>query len=629
MTTAAAASAARGIRFGLGTRLALVLLPLVLIPLLVMGGGAYLRARDILESQAKSQLAALTEAQLEVMRAWSRLREQHLQLGSQRAQLNAPLDAMMAAQPGSAAFAAAQRDLRVALESLVQRGDVTLFSEVMFVHLPDGQIVSATSPEVEGQVLAPVRDAVVPVDRLATTPIYNDSLLAPGNLAIVTTTPVRDPVSGETAGLLLGVNRGLRLGALMEDMQVLWQTQGIYRVERGTAFLALAPDVRIQLSRYSMDPVAEAGSDHPVFDLAARSESSSYEYEDPGAGIDSIGAFQWAPEWGLGVALELPASDIFSELLGLAPFIVALVIVAGLATLVIVIVTTTRLLRPLSQLTRFAEDISRGEWDRRVPIERADEIGALAAAFNRMAEELRGLYRTLEARVEERTRQVRTAADVARAATSITNLDDLLRRAVELIRDRFGYYHVTIFLLDESGQQAVVRESTGDVGALLKARGHSLAVGSQSIIGWVTANNQGRIATDVGRDPIHLKNELLPETRSEAAVPLQVAGRVLGALDVQSKEPNAFRPEDMEVLQALADQLSAAIQNARLAQESALAAERARLMSAVTGQFSGLMDVERVLETAAHTLHRVLGQPEIMITLASEGVQGAGDDGRG
>jgi signal transduction protein with GAF and PtsI domain len=116
-----------------------------------------------------------------------------------------------------------------------------------------------------------------------------------------------------------------------------------------------------------------------------------------------------------------------------------------------------------------------------------------------------------------------------------------------------------------------------------------------------------------------LKNELLPETRSEAAVPLQVAGKVLGALDVQSKEVNAFTPEALEVLQALADQLSTAIQNARLAQDSAMAAERARLLSDVTGKFGGLMDVERVLETAAHTLHRVLGQPEITITMVSGG----------
>jgi GAF domain-containing protein len=252
----------------------------------------------------------------------------------------------------------------------------------------------------------------------------------------------------------------------------------------------------------------------------------------------------------------------------------------------------------------------------------------LAAGLNRMADDLSGMYQSLEARVEERTKQIRIAAAVARAVVSTPVLDDLLRRAVELIRDRFGYYHVSIFMLDEEGKSAVLRESTGEVGSALKARGHRLAVGSQSIIGWVTANNQPRVASDVSSDPVHFKNELLPETRAEAAVPLQVGGTVLGALDVQSTNPGAFSPDDIEVLQTLADQLSAAIQNARLAQSSAMAADRSRVISEVTGQFSGMLDVDSVLRTAAHALHRALGQPEIVVRLdAGEAVEPAPEDG--
>jgi GAF domain-containing protein len=192
-------------------------------------------------------------------------------------------------------------------------------------------------------------------------------------------------------------------------------------------------------------------------------------------------------------------------------------------------------------------------------------------------------------------------------------------RAVELIRERFNYYHVSIFLLNDDRTQAVLRESTGEVGQALKARHHSLSVGSQSIIGWVTANNQARVASDVSQDPVHFRNELLPETRAEAAVPLQVAGQVLGALDVQSTDPAAFTNEDIELLQTLADQLSAAIQNARLAQTSSLAADRARMISEVTNQFSGVMGLDDVLETAARALHQALGRPEILVKMIQPG----------
>jgi GAF domain-containing protein len=270
-------------------------------------------------------------------------------------------------------------------------------------------------------------------------------------------------------------------------------------------------------------------------------------------------------------------------------------------------------------LTDFSQRLSRGEWKHRVPEDRTDEIGVLAISFNRMADELSGMYRSLEERVEERTRQIRTASDVARVVTSTPTLDELLRKAVELIRDRFGYYHVSIFLIDEAGENAILRESTGDVGQALIAKGHSLAVGSQSIIGWVSANNNPRIASDVGQDPIHFSNELLPETRSEAAVPLQVSGQVLGVLDVQSTQPNAFKPEDIEILQTLADQLSAAILNARLAQSSSQAAERSRFISDVTRQLSGLLDVESVMQTSGNALYRSMGRPEIVIQLSNPG----------
>ncbi len=327
----------------------------------------------------------------------------------------------------------------------------------------------------------------------------------------------------------------------------------------------------------------------------------------------------------MAVVTEVPQSTVFADLNSLLPFTVTSVVLAAALSLIVIAVATGRMLRPLARLAEFAHRISRGDWTYRVPEDRDDEIGLVSGSLNRMAEELSQIYTTLEIRVTSRTQQIRTAAEVARAVTSIPTLDDLLRQAVNLISERFGYYHVSIFLISRDGKDAVFREATGEVGQALKARGHRLAVGSQSMIGWVTANNQPRIASEVSGDPVHFRNELLPETRAELAVPLQVGGTVLGALDVQSTSGEAFQTEDLEILQTLADQLSAAIQNARLAQVSMEAAERSRLISEVTGQLSGLLDVDQVLSTAAQSLHRALGQPEIMIRLtASDSPEGQG-----
>jgi GAF domain-containing protein/HAMP domain-containing protein len=242
------------------------------------------------------------------------------------------------------------------------------------------------------------------------------------------------------------------------------------------------------------------------------------------------------------------------------------------------------LANPLARLTATAEQVAGGDLSVRAQVGSADEIGILAQTFNTMTGRLNETVMNLESRVAERTGQLQAAADIGRAIASVRNLDELLPQALELIRERFGFYHASIFLVDEANRTAVLRESTGPVGAQLKARGHKLAIGSQSLIGWVTANRQPRAALDVADDPFHFKNPLLPDTRSELAIPLIIGDRLLGALDVQSKEPNAFGPGDIQVLRTLADQLSVAIENASLFQRTqASLAELSTLYQRLTG----------------------------------------------
>jgi HAMP domain-containing protein len=624
--TASAATAASEPRIirprsRLGTRLAIVLLPLVLVPLVLMGAAAYIRAQELVRLQVVSRLSSAVVSNGRTLQSWMLAREERLTLTSQAAAVRQAISTMLTGSGEDA--------LRSQLEASLTSGEEGLFSAFMLVRASDLEVLTASDPSLEGRTATLLEDGTLPTDEIATAPVYDDPLASPAGFSFVTSVPIRTPGSPPEA-YLIGVTAGQRVTSLLRQMQGFWSKPGAFQEEAGAAYAFIEPDLILRLPEYifATEPDALVFSGHPVFTLAETAETGDAEYAAID-GVPVVGAYEWFADRGIGIVLEVPRAEVFSGLGSLAPFTVGLTVFAAMVCFVIVLIATDRLLRPLGQLAEFAEGISRGEWTHRVPETSDDEIGALAASFNRMADDLSGLYGSLEARVEERTRQVRTAAEVARAVTSTPNLDDLLRRAVDLIRDRFGYYHVTIFLLDEAGNNAVVRESTGEIGQLMKARGHSLAVGSPSVIGWVTSHNQGRIATDVGRDPIHLKNELLPETRSEAAVPLQVAGHVLGALDVQSKEINAFTPEALEVLQALADQLSTAIQNARLAQDSALAAERARLLSDVTGKFGGLMDVERVLETAANTLHRVLGQPEITISMVSGGAANPEEGGDG
>ena len=192
-------------------------------------------------------------------------------------------------------------------------------------------------------------------------------------------------------------------------------------------------------------------------------------------------------------------------------------------------------------------------------------------------EELLALRASLEDRVHERTlelaksnqisekkaRQFKAVAQVMNAVSSVQSLDELLPLITRVISQQFDVYHVGIFLLDQSGESAVLRAANSEGGQRMLARKHALPVGQTGIVGFVTATGQPRIALDVGADSVYFDNPDLPETHSEIALPLRYGRQIIGALDAQSTEPNAFLPEDVEVLSTLADQVSVAINNAK------------------------------------------------------------------
>jgi PAS domain S-box-containing protein len=166
--------------------------------------------------------------------------------------------------------------------------------------------------------------------------------------------------------------------------------------------------------------------------------------------------------------------------------------------------------------------------------------------------------------LERRTAQLQVAAEVARDAATANDLDDLLNRAVGLIRERFGFYHAGIFLIDSQGEYAVLRAATGEAGRRMLEAGHRLKVGEVGIVGHVTGGGQPRIAPAVDADTAHIDNPFLPETRSELTLPLKVEDRIIGALDVQSTHEAAFDKDDLATLQIMADQLAVAIERTRL-----------------------------------------------------------------
>jgi GAF domain-containing protein len=221
--------------------------------------------------------------------------------------------------------------------------------------------------------------------------------------------------------------------------------------------------------------------------------------------------------------------------------------------------------------------------------------------------------------LERRATQLQTASEVARDATGQLDETTLLRGAVELIRERFDLYHVSVFLLDDTGERAFIREASGEAEIELRKSEELIEVGSNSIIGQATRHGESYIAHDVRVDPYFQAHPLLPETKAEFVVPLKIGAQVIGALDVQGTEAYIFTDDDIAVFEILADQLAVAIQNARLFEEAQQQAEREKAVTEIGGRIRASSDIDTILQTTVLQLQDVLGASRARISLVPFG----------
>jgi len=292
------------------------------------------------------------------------------------------------------------------------------------------------------------------------------------------------------------------------------------------------------------------------------------------------------------IVAETPTSRAFAGIIRTEATIAVLLLLAvalagGLGWL-----AARQIVGPLEELADTAKQIALGDLSHKANIRRKDEIGTLGITFNQMTDQLREVLTNLEQRVEERTQELqgRTAqleaiADIARSIATIQESNQLLPEITRQVSERFGFYHVGVFLLDENKQYAVLQAANSEGGQNMLARGHRLGVGQQGIVGYVTSQGKARVALDVGAEAVYFNNPDLPETHSEVALPLMLGQEIVGALDIQSTERNAFSQEDVDVFSILADQISVAIQNAQSLDQAQRALQEAdRATRQLTGR---------------------------------------------
>ncbi|MBC8503393.1 MAG: GAF domain-containing protein [Anaerolineales bacterium] len=573
-----------------------ILIPIALVPLMTMGGLAYARSRQILINQIESTLISIESQQQQKIETWIETRQERINYYYvDPTMVDAFQTVSIISNNQNSRFIEARDVILTNLEEINANEDII---HQFFVLSPEGEILVSTNQQYQG---ISVGESAF-FEQLSTEhanlavfkpePIHN-------SLAIITARPYYT-IDGEHLVTIWGLTGLSRFETLFKDITFLGIR--VYLITEDGKYIGLGSNIKEVLSGPVFQPSVEQTQLFSSLDTDTTSdviEFTSFDDEEV------MAVFLPIPEFKAGLVIEIPTTDIIRQLQNLPYFgllLAGTIIFSGLLTWL----GTRRIVEPILEISDSAQHFSEGDWQKRAAVSRNDEIGLLAYSFNQMADELSTLYRSLETQVITRTEQVRTAAEVAQIATSAADLDTVLQQTVKLIIERFGYYYAAVFLLDESKENAILKDSYSSAAQGPILQGYiKLPVGEGSIIGMVSASNQYYIAADVVEDPYYLPVGDLPDTRSEAVIPLSIGDSVIGVLDVQSHRANAFEADSIATLQTLANHIATVLQNYNLLESTRVDLQATSALYQASHTIAEAETKEEVFQALSNTLENI------------------------
>jgi len=538
-------------------RLVIAFVTVALVPLVGAFAGTVLRGLRSDRQQSLDKLELVAELKESQVNSWVRTLQTELDTALNTEEIRTRVPMLLQEEMPHQVRTVARQKTRDHLRLLIiQRQQ---FEELLLMGL-GGQVVVSTGDTQEGQNLSDTLYFREGLKRAyVQPPSYSPGL---DGMSVVLAHPVTDD-QGQVLGVLAGRASLATVSTIVREQSALGQAADVYLIDRNHALLTQ--------SHFGHEGtyVHTQGAD-----AAINGQHSGSEQYDNHQGQPVVGVYHWLPELEVALLAEQDQAEAFREtyttLWAMGGVAMGTITIAVLTSLAI----TRSIATPLSNLAEAATQVARGNVEMVVEVDREDEMGVLARAFNSMTGQLRDLIGSLGQRVADRTRDLEkrssyleASAEVGRVVSSILDAEELMWQTVELIRERFQLYYVGLFLVDATGEWTVLRAGTGEAGKAMLERGHRIRIG-EGMIGWSIANGQARIALDVGEDAVRLATDELPDTRSEAALPLQSRGRVIGALTIQSDRPAAFDEAAIALLQIMADYVAVALDNARLFAES-------------------------------------------------------------
>ncbi len=590
-------TSARQFRGRLARTTLLTLLLLSLGPLIIMGALGYWRARTLLQQQVYSLLGSVANAQSQKIVA---------EINTGRLLLDRALSDTQTAEDIRTTLAIVDRtdsNFQSSRSSLfaelrtVNKAQ-TVFNQFMLVR-PDGLVHAATQAEWEGHYLSGI-----PADFFTSQhdflPVFNLVPYYRNNLIFLTMVPVQNE-QGELIATMVGVSEPNTIRDMIE--RATFFTTRHYFVTKDGEYISINPFPNA-LSR--LIPVEPSEAQRNIITGALNNADRSgvqqfVSFQD----IPVIAAATWVPGLDIGWVAEIPQENVFRQLNSLIGFILLIFIVTAAFALFILWIVNRQLIQPLLNLSKAVGKYSEGDWQERVPVDRQDELGLLSFSFNQMADELSGYYQSLEAKVDERTRQIQTSAEVSQIAISTLNLDELLRRTSELTANQFNLPYIAIYLVDDTGEFANLRKMIAPPAVQEALHADRVKIDALTLIGWVARSGRSKVnLLAIGGAAMDERSKKLPEARIEAGIPIAVGNHVLGIMELRAPQVDALNEEHVSELQNVANQIAPALQNYYLLEATQVNLQETSMLYQVSHQIAQATSETQIYELTSQTLQK-------------------------